>query len=145
MDSKSIETVDLRYAHSIQNQDEFPFCGEDVSGLLEIPKPVFNNMFQYLTVDDLVNISITCSTLNDYVGDFLRIQCTTKRLEILKGLQPMWNSLSSDQILKVSARFSSSLELTIKLYYRILEGDTTLTKREHKPRINWKMGWNRAD
>ena len=76
MDSKSIETVDLRYAHSIQNQDEFPFCGEDVSGLLEIPKPVFNNMFQYLTIDNMVNISITCS--NDYVDDFLKLKCTPK-------------------------------------------------------------------
>ena len=98
--------------------------------MLVIPKPVFNNMFQYLTIDNMVNISITCSTLDDYVDDFLRLQCTPKRLEILKGLQPMWNSLSSDQILKVSARFFSSLELTMKLYHRILEGDSTLTKRE---------------
>ena len=130
MSSKLADTVNLKSLNSIENQEASPYYGGDVCGILEIPQPVLNNIFQYLTIDDLVNISVTCSTLNDYVDDFLRIQCTPKRLEILDGLQPIWNSLSSDQILEVSAHFFSSLETTMKLYHRIFEGDTTLTKRE---------------
>ena len=107
------------------------FVGAD-GQILGLPHTVLDIVLGYLSVDDLVSVSLSCSILNECVNNFIRIECQPQRLKALECVHLMLEvSKPQEANLNVSDmdRFLS-LENTNKLYKKLSVDGTVLERKE---------------
>ena len=117
------------------------------SGIADLPQLVFNQLFQRLSFDDLGSISVTCSTLNCRVRDFVQSECKPKRLEALMRRLTLLDILKPKKstIAEPCIRFYRSLELGEELYCQLIEDDQSLKNWEYYYLLNQRRLFSNID